>query len=161
MMTSVPERSLSPSECRAAIGRAVSPAGRRTLCLMGPSGAGKTTTLRETLHSRGVESRWAAARDVVDGMVEALRADGYEPWLEAATSEPRALVLEHAEDLRGRPRTMEELRRLFDRRLSRRHPVIVTLTPSAACDDVVAWLRQYADVIRMRRPRRHRVADCR
>ena len=150
----MPARRQTSDERRAAIWRGLSRSEKRALCLMGPSGAGKTTTLREILQSRGVEARWAAARELVGEMVEALRAGDWERWVEALASDPRPLVLEHAEDLQGRPRTMEELHHLLDRRLSRGHPVLITVTLSAACEDVVAWLSQCADVIRMGRSRR-------
>lgn len=78
----------------------------------------------------------------------------FERWCEVLESDPRPLVMEHLEDLRGRPRTLEELRRCMERRLSHGGTTILTLTLTAAADDVLDSVSQYAGVICDSRPRR-------
>lgn len=86
-------------------------------------------------------------------MVAAVRANRYERWCEVLASDPRPLVMEHLEDLRGRPRTLEELRRCMERRLSHGGTTILTLTLTASAVDVLEWVSQCADVICDSRPR--------
>jgi hypothetical protein len=87
-------------------------------------------------------------------MAAAVRADRYERWCEALESDPRPLVMEHLEDLRGRARTLEELRRCMERRLSHGGTTILTLTLTAAADDVLDSVSGYTAVICDSRARR-------
>jgi type II secretory pathway predicted ATPase ExeA len=109
--------SASRSEIAVRIERALSARGR-PLALVGRSGCGKTTLLRTALDRPGIEPRWTTARDLAHAMVDAIRRDTQAEGLAALAGEPRALIIEHLEDLRGRPRTLEELRRLLE---ARRH----------------------------------------
>ena len=132
---------------RSRIDRAVSGTLTRLVCVAGRSGIGKTTHLRAAFRASNREARWTTAREAVDGMVAAVRADRYECWREALESDSRPLVMEHLEDLRGRPRTLEELRRCMERRLSHGGTTILTLTLTPGADDVLEWVSQCADVI--------------
>jgi hypothetical protein len=80
-------------------------------------------------------------------MVAALCTDRLDLWREALAGDPHALVVEHVEDLRGRPRTMDELRRCIERRLALGGPTILTLTLAPGAEDVLEWLNQCTDVI--------------
>jgi chromosomal replication initiation ATPase DnaA len=138
---------------RSRIDRAVSGEPKRPVCVAGQSGIGKTTHLRAAFRASNQDPRWTTAREAVDEMVAALRADRYGCWREGLENDPRPLVMEHVEDLRGKPRTMEELRRCMERRLSHGGVTILTLTLEPGADDVLAWVSQCADVIWDRSPR--------
>jgi hypothetical protein len=138
---------------RSLIDRAVSGARARLVCVAGRSGVGKTAHLRAAFRASNREARWTTARETVDEMAAAVRANRYERWCEVLERDPRPLVMEHLEDLRGRPLTLEELRRCMERRLSRGGTTILTLTLTAAAGDVLDSVRQYAGVICDSRPR--------
>jgi hypothetical protein len=87
-------------------------------------------------------------------MAAAVRADRYERWCEVLESDSRPLVMEHLEDLRGGPRTLEEVRRCLERRLSHGGTTILTLTLTVAADDVLDSVSPYAGVICDSRARR-------
>jgi hypothetical protein len=128
------------SRTRKAIERTISGDATRPLCLIGPSGSGKTRQLREALRAVALEGLWTTARDTADAVVEALSAGRYDSWREAFAGDPRPLVIEHVEDLRGRHRTLEELRCLLDLRRARGHASLLTLTLEPRSEDVVNWL---------------------
>jgi hypothetical protein len=148
----VPRPQLS-CRTRSLIDRAVSGAPARLVCVAGRSGVGKTAHLRAAFRASNREARWTTARETVDEMAAAVRANRYERWCEVLEGDPRPLVMEHLEDLRGRPLTLEELRRCMERRLSRGGTTILTLTLTAAAGDVLDSVRQYAGVICDSRPR--------
>jgi hypothetical protein len=148
----VPRPDLS-RRARSRIDRAVSGAPR-LVCIAGRSGIGKTAHLRAAFRASNREARWTTAREAVDEMAAAVRANRYERWCEVLENDPRPLVMEHLEDLRGRPRTLAELRRGMERRLSHGGTTILTLTLTAAADDVLDSVSQYAAVICDGRPRR-------
>jgi hypothetical protein len=145
MMSVMPGPDLS-RRARSRIESAVSGAPR-LVCVAGRSGVGKTAHLRAAFRAISREARWTTAREAADEMAAAVRANRYESWCEALESEPRPLVMEHLEDLRGRPRTLAELRRSMERRLFRGGTTILTLTLTAAADDVLDSVSQYAEVI--------------
>jgi hypothetical protein len=104
---------------RGAIARALAAQAPRPLCLVGRSGGGKTTLLRQALAEDGVEARWTTARDVVDEIVHAMRSGRYDRWREA-----------FARDLR----------------LSRGLAVVLTLTLEAKVVEMVEWLGACCDL---------------
>jgi chromosomal replication initiation ATPase DnaA len=135
---------------RRAIERTVSGATTRPVGFIGPSGSGKTAHLREAFQQIGVEPRWITARDAFEGIIDALRDDRYDRWREGFENDPRPLVMEHVEDLRGKQRTMEELRHLLDVRQARGNATVLTLTLGPRVDEVVAWLRTFSELIAVR-----------
>jgi hypothetical protein len=152
MMSVMPGPDLS-RRARSRIDRAVS-GEPRLVCVAGRAGVGKTAHLRAAFQPSGRAARWTTARDAADEMAAAMRANRYESWCEALESDPHPLVVEHLEDLRGRPRTLAELRRCVERRLSRGGTTILTLTLTAAADDVLDSVSRYAAMICDSRPRR-------
>jgi hypothetical protein len=83
----------------------------RPLAIEGPSGARKTRLLRELAEAAPVW--WCTARGLADEAVEAMRADRYVAFEKAVATDARPLVIEHIEDLRTKPRTRMELRRVL------------------------------------------------
>lgn len=132
---------------RSAIERALSGEATRPLCLIGPSGSGKTRRLREAVRALALEALWTTARDTADAAVQAMRAGRYPSWREAFTSDPRPLVIEHLEDLRGKPRTLEELRCILDVRRSHGHPSVLSLTLEPRSEDVLSWLGECCEPV--------------
>jgi chromosomal replication initiation ATPase DnaA len=131
---------------RGAIARALAAQAPRPLCLVGRSGGGKTTLLRQALAEDGVEARWTTARDVVDEIVHAMRSGRYDRWREAFARDPRPVVIEHLEDLHGKRQTQQELGQLLDLRLSRGLAVVLTLTLEAKVVEMVEWLGACCDL---------------
>ena len=70
----------------------------------------------------------------------------HESYSAALIGDRRPLCVEHLEDLRGKPRTREELRLLLTRAALRR-PVLLTLTRARRDRDVLRWLRGWAEVV--------------
>jgi chromosomal replication initiation ATPase DnaA len=99
----------------AAIERALSAAAPSPLALVGRSGCGKTHLLRTQFALRGVQPTWTTARDLVQSIVGAIQRSGRGTDTLLA-DDPRPLVVEHLEDLRGMPRTLQELRLLLEAR---------------------------------------------
>jgi hypothetical protein len=56
-------------------------------------------------------------------------------------------VVEHLEDLRGKPSTREELRRLLAIRAARGGATVLTLTAGRGDTEIVGWLDGWADVV--------------
>jgi hypothetical protein len=145
----------SHSEIAARIERTLAGHGRR-LALVGRSGCGKTALLREVLDGRKIEPRWMTARDLVDTIADAIRRGTQDRILTALGGEVRPLVVEHLEDLRAKPRTLEELRRLLEVRTHNGGAAFLTLTTRPGSGDVARWLAQHADVARPAQPRLRR-----
>ena len=61
-------------------------------------------------------------------------------------TDPRPLVVEHLEDLRGKPSTREELRRLLVLRAANGGATVLTLTAGRDDAEIVKWLDGWADV---------------
>jgi hypothetical protein len=56
-------------------------------------------------------------------------------------------VIEHVEDLRGKPSTREELRRLLQSRRDLGHATVLTVTSTAGDAEVVEWLEGWSEVL--------------
>lgn len=124
---------------------AVSPPPTRPLALRGRTGSGKTTLLREVALRSARETVWYTAFDLVDELTRSIRDGRYESYREALVQDDRPLYVEHLEDLRGKPRTREELGLLLGRAATRR-PILLTLTRTKDDAEILAWLRARAEV---------------
>jgi chromosomal replication initiation ATPase DnaA len=142
-----------------AIGRALAAGGSLPLAIVGPSGCGKSTQLRGAMRARGLEPLRLSGFDLVNEMVEAIRADRLNAFRESIANDPRPLVVEHLEDQKGRARTQAEVRRLIEDRLDGGHRVFLTLTLAGGAEDVVEWLGQFAEVRQLAAQPRHLVQD--
>jgi chromosomal replication initiation ATPase DnaA len=121
----------------------------RAIAVRGRSGAGKTTMLHAVARESGIEATWLSARDLVERMVAAIRADAFESFSVSLSDDPRPLVVEHLEDLRGKARTREEIQRLLTQRAEKGHLVVVTLTASQTQgnSEISDWLVRWTEVI--------------
>ncbi len=120
----------------------------RPLALYGPPRSGKTTLLREAARTAGRQTVWCSAFDMANGLADAIRGGAEGRYSAALSADPRPLCVEHLEDLREKPRTREELRRLL-RRAARRRPVLLTLTRTRGDAELVRWLRSWAVLRRL------------
>ncbi len=136
---------ISHHEITARIERTLKGLGR-PLALVGRSGCGKTSLIRKALDGLEVEPRWTTARDLADSFVDAIRREAQDRMLADLGEEERPLVVEHLEDLRAKPRTLDELRRLLEVRAHRGGAVFLTLTTRPGAGDVVRWLARHAEV---------------
>jgi chromosomal replication initiation ATPase DnaA len=118
----------------------------RPLAISGRTGVGKTTLLRAVATEGDIEAVWYSAADLVERIVEALRSDGYVVLRAALATDPRLLVVEHLEDLRGKPSTRQELRRLLLLRAANSGATVLTLTAGRDDAEIVRWLDGWADV---------------
>jgi chromosomal replication initiation ATPase DnaA len=118
----------------------------RPLAITGRTGAGKTTLLRAAMARRDLQAAWCPAVDLVERVIEALRCDRYPALRAALVADPRPLVIEHLEDLRGKPRTRVELRSLLEA-ATRRRAVLLTLTLSRGDRDVLRWLAGWVELL--------------
>ena len=125
----------------------------RPLAITGRTGAGKTTLLRDLVAKGDLEAAWCPAVDLVERVIEALRCDRYAALRAALVADPRPLVIEHLEDLRAKPRTREEIRRLLLSRAANGSASILTLTTGPGGAEIVRWLGGWADVVSLDRPR--------
>jgi hypothetical protein len=91
------------------------------------------------------ETVWYTAFDLVDELTRSIRDGRYESYREALVQDDRPLYVEHLEDLRGKPRTREELGLLLGRAATRR-PILLTLTRTKDDAEILAWLRARAEV---------------
>jgi chromosomal replication initiation ATPase DnaA len=119
----------------------------RPLAIAGRTGVGKTALLRALAAEADVEPAWCSAVDLVEQVVEALRCDVYDAWCDALVTDPRPLVVEHLEDLRGKPRTREELRRLLRLRAAKSGATLLTSTRGRGHAEIVKWLGGWADFV--------------
>jgi chromosomal replication initiation ATPase DnaA len=119
----------------------------RAFAISGRTGVGKTTLLRAVTAEGDLEPVWYSAVELVERVVEALRCEGYAALRAALATDPRPLVVEHLEDLRGRPSTREELRRLLLLRAARGGATVLTLTAGRDDTEIVGWLDGWADVV--------------
>jgi chromosomal replication initiation ATPase DnaA len=119
----------------------------RPLAITGRTGGGKTTLLRALAAEGGLLPVWCPAVDLAARLAEALRREGYPAFRAALAADPRPLVVEHLEDLRGKPRTREELRELVLLRAANGGASILTLTTGHGHAEIVRWLRGWAEVV--------------
>jgi hypothetical protein len=119
----------------------------RPFAISGRTGVGKTTLLRAVTAEGDLEPVWYSAVDLVERVVEALRCDRYAALRAALATDPRPLVVEHLEDLRGKPSTREELRRLLVLRAASGGATVLTLTAGRDDAEIVRWLDGWADVV--------------
>jgi len=125
----------------------------RPLAITGRTGAGKTTLLRALVPKGDLEAAWCPAVDLVDRVIEAFRCDRYDAFRAALVTDPRPLVIEHLEDLRGKPRTRDEIRRLLLSRAANGAASILTLTTGPGGVQIVTWLGGWADIVSLDRAR--------
>ena len=118
----------------------------RPLAITGRTGSGKTRLLRALAPEGDREAVWCPAADLVGRVAESIECDRYSALRVALVDDPRPLVVEHLEDLRGKPRTRKELRSLLET-ASRRRPVLLTLTRARRDREVLRWLRSWAEVV--------------
>jgi chromosomal replication initiation ATPase DnaA len=137
----------SAAEIRPCIVAALSHRPCRPLAIAGRTGVGKTTLLRALAAEADLQPVWCSAVDVVEQFVEALRCDVYDAWRHALVSDPRPLVVEHLEDLREKPRTREELRRLLLLKAANGGAVLLTSTGGRGQAEIVRWLDGWADIV--------------
>lgn len=139
-----------------AVGRKVRAALRRgtsrPLAIEGPSGAGKTRLLRG-LAAEADPAWWCSAKDLVEEAVEAMRGDRYPAFKAAVATDTRPLMIEHIEDLRAKPQTRAELRRVLLLRAAEGGATILTLTAGRGRSEMVRWLGRWAEVVSLDRPR--------
>jgi len=118
----------------------------RPIALQGRSGSGKTTLLRSLVRATRRDAVWCSAFDLTNQLAAAIREGRYERLRTDLARDDRLLCVEHLEDLRGKPRTREELRVVLARAASRR-PVLLTLTRSRGAAEVVRWLRPWTQLL--------------
>jgi chromosomal replication initiation ATPase DnaA len=133
-------------QIRSRVAAALTHHPRRPLAIAGRTGSGKTTLLRALAAEGDRHPVWCPAVDLAGLLVEAVRSDRYAALRASIAADPQPLVVEHLEDLRGKPRTRAELRSLLEA-ASRRRPVVLTLTRARSDGDVFRWLRRWAEVI--------------
>lgn len=138
------------ADIRRRVVRAFTDRRLRPFAISGPSGVGKTTLLRAAVAEGAFEPVWYPAVDLVERVVEALRCDRYSAVRADLATDPRPLVVEHLEDLRGKPRTREELRRLLVLRAAAGGAIVLTLTAGRGDAEIVRWLDGWADVVSLR-----------
>jgi chromosomal replication initiation ATPase DnaA len=134
------------ADIRSRVVAALSDRPCRPLAISGRTGVGKTTLLRAVATEGDLEPVWYSAVDLVERVVEALRCEGYPALRAALATDPRPLVVEHLEDLRGKPRTRGELRRLLLLRAGNGGATVLTLTAGRDDAEIVGWLDDWADV---------------
>ena len=135
------------------LGALTRPGVRRPLVLRGRSGSGKTTLLRTAVEESGREAVWCSAIDLAHDMVEAIREGRHEAYRAGLAEDPRALCVEHLEDLRDRPRTREEVRHMLER-AARTRPILLTLTHARGHVAIARWLRPWTEIVLLDSPRR-------
>jgi chromosomal replication initiation ATPase DnaA len=138
-------------DTREAVAQALHSSFQRPACLVGPSGSGKTTALRAALQARECAAAWTTARDTVNAMIVAMRDAPLDRWRAAFAGNPQLVVIEHLEDLRGKSRTMDELRHVLELRAARGHPTVLTLTSASGADEVLAWLGGFAALVSLQK----------
>ena len=119
---------------------------KRPLALRGRSRSGKTTLLRDSARRAGRQAVWCSAFDLANELAEAIRGGTHESYSAALIGDRRPLCVEHLEELRGKPRTREELRLLLTQAALRR-PVLLTLTRTRGDAELVRWLRPWAELL--------------
>ena len=135
------------ADMRPRVAAALSDRPCRPLAISGRTGVGKTTLLRAVTAEGDIEPVWCSAVDLVERVVEALRCEGYAGLRAALATDHRPLVVEHLEDLRGKPSTREELRRLLVLRAASGGATVLTLTAGRDDTEIVGWLDGWADVV--------------
>jgi chromosomal replication initiation ATPase DnaA len=125
----------------------------RPLAFTGRTGAGTTSLLRAVVAKGDLQAAWCPAVDLVERVIEALRCDRFAALRASLVADPRPLVIEHLEDLRGKPRTRDEIRRLLLSRAANGAATILTLTTGPGGAEIVRWLGGWAEVVSLDRAR--------
>jgi chromosomal replication initiation ATPase DnaA len=121
----------------------------RPLAIHGDSGSGKTRLVRSVVHRSGREAVWSTAFELVAQMTEAMRSGRYDPHRETLIDDGRPLCIEHLEDLRGKPVTRGEVRRLLEDRARRGRATLLTVTRARGDLEVLEWLEPWAELVRL------------
>lgn len=117
------------------------------MAVCGRSGSGKTRLIRGVAREGRVEPTWTTAFALATEMTEAVREGRYERYRAGFTSNRRPLVLEHVEDLRGKPVTRGEVRRLLMERAANDCPTLLILTTGSQGDgEILEWLASWTEV---------------
>jgi chromosomal replication initiation ATPase DnaA len=135
------------AEVKARVLDVLSSAGR-PLAIVGRTGSGKTTLLRAAATERASTPFWSSAEGLFQDMVQAIREEKYEAFIERVAGDPKPLIVEHLEDLRDRETTRTEVRRLLLRRSRLGGPTILSLTIARGAAEV-AWLDGWSDVVEL------------
>jgi hypothetical protein len=104
------------------------------------------TLLRGLTHRAARDTVWASAFDLVNELTDAIRKGSDDSYRASLCDDDRPFCLEHLEDLRGKPRTRQELRCILEA-AARRRTVLLTLTRSRGDAEILRWLRPWADVL--------------
>ena len=136
---------LDPAQLAPRVLAALTRPGSAPLALEGRSGSGKTTLLRSLARSAAPQTVWYSAFDLTQELVGAIREGSYDVCRARIAEDPRPICIEHLEDLRGKPATRDEVRRLLLSAAAHR-PVVVTLTRARGDAEVLEWLRPWAEV---------------
>jgi chromosomal replication initiation ATPase DnaA len=119
----------------------------RPVAIRGRTRAGKTTLLRRVASECRVEPIFRSAFDLAGEMADAIRSDRFDRYRSGLTGDERPLVVEHLEDLRGKPSTREELRHILQSRRDQGHATLLTVTNGRGDAEVVEWLEGWSDVL--------------
>ena len=134
-------------ELAPALRSAFSKAAPAPVAIRGCTRAGKTTLVRRVASECRVEPTFRSAFDLAGEMVAAIRGDCFDRFRRALTEDERPLVVEHLEDLRGKPSTREEFRHLLQSRTDQGHATILTVTNATGDAEVVEWLDGWTEVL--------------
>ena len=119
----------------------------RPLAVRGHSGCGKTRLIRRVVQEIGIQSTWATAFDLTATMTDAVREGRYDLYRAGFTTDRRPLCIEHLEDLRGKPVTRKEVRRLLQARATSGCPTLLTITTNSRGDgEVLEWLAPWTEL---------------
>ena len=134
-------------ELAPAVRAAFSKAAHAPVAIRGRTRAGKTTLLRRVASECRVEPVFRSAVDLTREMADAIRSDRFDRYRSALTGDERPLVVEHLEDLRGKPSTREELRHLLQSRRDQGHATLLTVTNATGDAEVIEWLEGWSEVL--------------
>jgi chromosomal replication initiation ATPase DnaA len=134
-------------ELAPAVRAAFSKAAPAPVVIRGRTRAGKTTLLRRLASECRVEPVFRSAFDLTGEMADAIRSDRFDHYSNGLTRDERPLVVEHLEDLRGKPSTREELRHILQSRRDQGHATLLTVTNAMGDAEVVEWLDGWTEVL--------------